>query len=390
MLKEDVQGRVVRLYPIAVKEGQLGLFLCSSINVGSGMAGEFIDNKEGMVIPFSSMMEIVDPDEARSELDSFIKQRDRKRIEQVVKDVDDAQEEFSGTIILHVTFEGSLAKSKALTPTEKKLLRNGGPEELIRKKMKESKILFQSEEYDALESFRSKRRQEFANLGIPFPLGASMYLIRLVNIPKAEDLAKRTDAELQTFVNALIKTYPSQITKEATGLDVLYNENDYKSVDALPSLFKFRTKWMHFGVPEVLKEIDKAMWERERKRTAEVWAEAKENGLILLRQSVADMVSRLVDAVKPGENGVKKRFYGTTITNLTEFFEAFEDRNLAGDAALADQVEKLKALVSNREITDFRDDDALRAKVEKEASAIGATLQAMVTEVGTRKFNFEE
>lgn len=384
-----VTGQIVRLDPKLVKEGQLGLFKCSEIDVGSGMAGKFLDNDQGNVIPFTSMVEIVDPDKATTELLRFRTNRDKARIKEVVASVNDSQEEFSGTIILHVAFEGSLAKSKALTPTERKLLEGSGPEALIRKKMKEAKILFQSDEYDALESFRSKRRNEFANLGIPFPLGAAMYLIRLTNIPKAEELAARTQTELKTFVETLKAVYPKQITKEATGLDVLYNAGDYKDAEALPTLFKFKTKWMHFGVPDILKQIDEAAWERESKRTAEVWAEAKENGLILLRQSVADMTARLVEAVKPGEDGTKKRFFATTITNLTDFFDVFEDRNLAGDSKLAEQVAKLKDLVSNKKVLDFRDDDKLRAVVAKAGTDISATLQTMVTESGSRKFNFD-
>lgn len=388
--KVDVANKIVRLSTAA--PGELGLFICSSIDIGQSMAGTFLDDGEGAVVPLSSMFEIVDPKTAANQLDRWNAAKDKARIEEVVKSVDDAQEEFSGTIILHVSFEGSLAKSKALTPAERKLLLSvGGQEAFIRKKMKEAKILFQSDEYDALESFRSKRRSEFANLGIPFPLGASMYLIRIANIPKAEALAARTNAELKTFVEALCKVYPKQITKDATGLDILYNAGDYKSAEALPGLFKFRTKWMHFGVPDVLKEIDEAMWNRERERTASVWAEAKEQGLLLLRQSVAEMVSRLVDTMKPGEGDKeKKRFYATSVTNLTDFFEAFEDRNLAGDSALAEQVQKLKALVEGKDIKSFRDDDALRATVAREGAKISETLQAMLVDASVRSITFED
>lgn len=374
---------------------QLGLFVCSSIQVGAGMAGEFLDNGEGNVIPLENMIEIVDPEEAILEARRWKAERDKARIREVVMGVEDAQEEFSGTIILHVGFKGSLAKTKALTKTESGILTSTPGSELIKggldpTKLKGAKTLFESEEYDAVEAFKQKRRTEFANLGIPFPLGDSMYLIKIVNIPKAEELAGKTDRELQALVARLQAVYPSQITPEATGLGSLYNAGDYRVPEALESLFRFTSKWMHFGVPSVLKEIDAALWEKERERTAEVWREAKEQGLILLRKTTAEMVARLVEAVTPAADGTKKRFYATAVTNLTDFFEAFEDRNLAGDKELEEQVVKLKGIVAGKEVADFKTDDKLRDFVKTEGSKIQSTLESMLVSSEARVITFED
>ena len=257
-------------------------------------------------------------------------------------------------------------------------------------KIKGSKTLFASDEYDAIEHFKSTRRAEFANLGIPFPLGDSMYLIRIANIPKAEALAKKTQQELEVLVQALQAVYPSQITPEATGLGPLYNAGDYKAPEALATLFKFKTKWMHFGVPEILKEIDAALWEQERTRTAAVWQEAKEQGLILLRQTTAEMVKRLVDAVTPDDQGNKKRFYATAVTNLTDFFEVFEDRNLAGDEELAATIERLRKLVSGRTVEEFKTNDELRSFVQKQGAEIQKALESMLVSSGDRRITFED
>lgn len=390
--KEQAANQTVRVK--TKTEDQLGLFVCSSIAVGAGMAGEFLDDGEGSVIPLANMIEIVEPEKAREEELRWRTRKSVARIREVVASVQDAQEEFSGTIILHVAFKGSLAKSKALTMREVALIARApdeGVEELGGfEKLRHSKPLFESEEYDAIESFKQKRRQEFGNLGIPFPLGDSMYLIRIVNIPKAEELAARTDRELKALVEQLQAVYPSQIKPEAVGLGPLYNAGDYRAPEALESLFSFRSKWMHFGVPEILREIDAALWQKERERTAAVWQEAKEQGLILLRETMAEMVKRLVDAVTPDAEGKKKRFYATAITNLTDFFEAFEDRNLAGDEELAVQVSKLKEIVEGKGLDDFKTDDKLRAFVKAEGGKIQKALGSMLIESGARAIRLED
>lgn len=321
-------------------------------------------------------------------------QKDRERIREVVVSVEDAQKEFEGTIILHVSFKGSLPKKKALTRTEQELI-GQNPSGVDRKKITGAKTLFESKEYDAIEAFKAERHREFANLGIPFPLGKAMHLIRIVNIPKAEELAAKTDRELQVLVEELVRAYPNQITREAVGLGSLYNATDYKPVETLERLFKFGSKWMHFGVPDVLKEIDqalweKALWEKERQRTAAVWQEAKENGVALLREELASIAARLVESMEPDEKGEKKKFYATSVTNLTDFFAVFEDRNLAGDKDLAAEVEKLKALVSNKKVEAFKTDEALRSQIKKSGGEISRKLNSMLVDASARRIVLED
>jgi hypothetical protein len=381
----DVKGEIVR---VVAPDNKFALFRCSDVIVDDSIAGKWLDDDTGVMMPSSRIKEVVAPDIAQKELETWKRSKDKARIKEVVTQAADAQEEFSGNIILHVAFSGSLQKTKALTKTEQATLLKAGMPSGLQGKIKSGKQLFESEEYDDLVGFIARRRAEFGNLGIPFPLGVGMHLVRITNIPKAEQMAKQTERDLANYVERLVKAYPNQITKEATGLDVLYNPGDYKPVESLPSLFRLQTKWMHFGVPDVLKEIDIALYEAELARTKQVWNEARENGIILLRQQVADMVTRLVEAVSPDKDGNKKRFYGTTITNLQDFFAVFDDRNLGDDRALADQVEKLKALISGKEIESFKTDDKLREFVKKEGSKIQTTMEAMLVEAGARTISF--
>jgi hypothetical protein len=171
----------------------------------------------------------------------------------------------------------------------------------------------------------------------------------------------------------------------------LYDAADYPKPEALQPKFKVVRQWAHFGVPEILKEIDVQRWEAERKRTAETWKEIKANGVLALRKLVAAMTARLVESLMPDpKTGEKKRFYATAITDLTEFFETFENRNIAGDEELQAEVEKLKKLVLGKDMQVFKTDDEVREAVLKESTTITAKLQEMVVLASDRVVSFED
>jgi hypothetical protein len=317
------------------------------------------------------------------------REQDRQKIKEVVQSVDDVSAEFSGAIVLYTSFSGSLARSRALSPAEKEIVFKS-TDASFRNKIKGSKPLFGNfPELDELESWRSKARDRFKALGIPF-IGDGMTVLNIPLIPKAEDLADEIAVEQQTLVDKVIEVYAERITPEAVDIGPLYRASDYRPVETLRQLFRFTRKWMHFGVPEVLKEIDAARYKAERKRTAQIWAEVKQNGIILLRKSLAEMTERLVEAVTPKDGGEKKRFYGTAVTNLEEFFKTFENRNIADDKELAAQVEKLKKLIGNVDVDQFRTDDKLRATVAKNGVKILESLQTLTVDAEARAITFED
>lgn len=321
------------------------------------------------------------------------KQAEQARVKEVVASVEDLEEQMKGKIVFFVRFKGSLPATKKLTKAEADLLRGTGASvtESVARKCGADKPLFgKFEAYEKLERQRAEWKEQLKQYGVPF-FGEGMTVIDIRLIPEVESLCDEIDRKLPILTEEMLAAYPEAIKPEAVDIGPLHNPRDYKSAEELRRSFYCQRKWMPaFDVPDILKEVDMARWEAEKRRSAELWAEVRQNGMVLLRKQMAEMTARLVESVSPDAEGGKKRFYATSITNLTDFFETFERRDLAGDRDLAAEVQKLKDLVSGKDIEKFKTDEGLRKQVATAGAEIAGRLDAMLVSASARSIRLRD
>lgn len=316
------------------------------------------------------------------------KEAERTRIREVVSGVADVGAELSGRIVVRVRFTGSLPKTKRLTKAELRLVMQ--LPEGVKAPVAGSKELFSSDEYDALESFISKRREEFASYGIPHIQFNASSVVDITMIPVIEALAEKTEKELAALVDALVAVYPSQVTAEASRLGPLYNPNDYVSVNELRSRFRFGYTWMAFGVPEELKQFDIRIYEKALAKSQETWREIEANGVLLLRENISELVGNLVTSLTPKEGGEKRKFFASTVENIAQFIETFGRRNICKDVMLDEEVEKLRKAVSGLDLKAMSTDVGLREKVKAQMEKARGSLDALVVSASARVIRYEE
>ena len=319
------------------------------------------------------------------------KQKNMKRIGEVVESVADISQKFTGNIVVRCSFEGSLPKTRKLTKEEKNIVMTvpdgvGVP-------IGGDKPLFTSKEYDELVSFINQARTELENMGIPHIKFQSAHVISIMRIPEVEEWANKTQAKLDELVDKLIGVYPDQITPEATKLGPLYNARDYKPVECLKALFKFDFSFISVGVPNELKAFNLQLYKRMKKQAEDTWKEIELNGVALLRQTVTELVAGLADSLTPKDGGEKKKFYPSSVTKITEFIETFKGRNICGDQELDVEVEKLRDLVSGIDVDKLsageKGDNALREKVRKQMEAAKAGFSKLLVAADSRRIRME-
>lgn len=320
---------------------------------------------------------------------------DRRRMKEVVSSVEDLESEFKGCIALRFGFRGSIRESQSITRAEAEKLLEGMPAErkaAVLKEFKGQKRLLPKEGFREWENLKAQRgawTKSVKNYGIPFAVDG-MTVVKIERIPEIEELLDVIEATHDMLVTELLAAYPKAISKESVQSE-LYAAADYPTVERLGATFKVTRQWAHFGVPEVLREIDPVRWEAERKRTAEMWNEIKANGVLALRKMVLEITTRLVESVKPDpKTGEKKRFYATAVSNLTDFFETFEARNIVNDAELAERVSTLKALIEGKDLEQFKTDDSVRKQVLEKGGEIARELETMVVSASARAITFED
>ena len=97
------------------------------------------------------------------------------------------------------------------------------------------------------------------------------------------------------------------------------------------------------------------------------------------------MVDRLTS-----DNGKARVFWDSPVTNLANFLEVFDARNLSNDEDLSALVERCRELMTGVEPKDLRSDAALREAVRRGFSQVEGQMDRLPPVGATRRIRFEE
>jgi hypothetical protein len=175
----------------------------------------------------------------------------------------------------------------------------------------------------------------FAHHSVPFETGT-----RFLAVPLIED----ADRKLHEFahdramlVDRFLDSYPAQCESMSERLRVLHNPMDYPPIDMLRPRFYFAWRYVAYGVPGQLKSVSGRIWQEEREKAAQRFAEAQTEAQGLLRESISELVNYMLERLEASENSKPKVFKKSTVANLSEFLATFEFRNIANDTELKEQ-----------------------------------------------------
>jgi len=314
------------------------------------------------------------------------KKAERSRIKTVVESTADIDAMMTGKISFHIAFSGTVAKVKPLTKEEAAIVMKLPPE--VKGKIGGTKPLLVSPELDALMKWISDRRELFKQFGLPNPLQDSTTIIEIPYIPDVEALAEKTELELPMEVEKFLAVYPGQVQAQEAELGPLFNKLDYKTVEAIRGMFKFRYDWTGHGALEALKQTNVAFYKKAMERAKEQWAEIEAKGCVMMREEIAGLVTALAESLKPKDDGGAKKFFASSVTKITGFIESFDRRNILKDAALDAEMDRLAAVLNDVDVDKLsageKGDSALREKVRAQMEAAKATLSELVCDANLR------
>jgi hypothetical protein len=284
------------------------------------------------------------------------------------------------TVILQVKFgllgdSRKVSNSQVEVDTDKQLLRV-------------AKKILVSNEFEAIRQIDRKVKKYLDNICVPFETGT-----RFLAVPLIDDVDWKLhefESERAELVDRFLDSYPTLCLSMSERLRVLHSPTDYPPVDLVKARFYFTWRYVAYGVPGQLKMISGRIWEEERDKAAQRFAEAQTEAQVLLRESMAGLVNHMVDRLEASDNGKPKVFKKSTVANLCDFLATFDFRNIANDAELKEQVEKTRALLSGVSAEEIRTTADLRSRLRTGMSEIATKLDAMVITMPRRKFRLEE
>jgi len=284
------------------------------------------------------------------------------------------------TVILQVKFgvlgdSRKVSSSQVEVDTDKQLLRV-------------AKKILVSAEFEAIRQVDRRVKKYLDGMCVPFETGT-----RFLAVPLIEDVDRKLHEfahERATLVERFFDLYPALCESMSERLRVLHNPLDYPPIDMVRERFYFTWRYVVYGVPGQLKTISGRIWQEEREKAAQRFAEAQTEAQVLLRESMSELVNHMLERLEASDTGKPKVFKKSTVANLSEFLATFDFRNIANDTELKEQVEKARVLLAGVTAEEIRNTADLRTKLKAGISEIAAKLDTMVTTMPRRKFRPEE
>jgi hypothetical protein len=235
-------------------------------------------------------------------------------------------------------------------------------------------------------------------LCLPFPLKNGFRILPIDMVNEVEETLKNHVAARTEIISefsqkeegSVLTVYDQIIVDSQQFLGNAFNPADYAPVEVFISQFGFEWEYLDMNPSKLLMKVKKEYYERESKKLAKKWEEAGEAAQQLLRASMADMVSHLVDRLSSKEDGKKKIFRDTVMDPINEFIRTFPARNLTDDAELQELVNQTKQLVGGVNPENLRNNEGLRDTVQTGFTEIKSKLDTMIVKMPKRAIRFED
>lgn len=253
-----------------------------------------------------------------------------------------------------------------------------------------SKKLLASEHLTKVNATATAARNYLKETALPSFFKAGVYLVPMEMVTTIEAKMVAFKAEFDQHVDAFLAEYPTLIDSMADPLGPLYNPTDYPSVGAVAATFSFEWRYVSFDVPGRLKAISAVMFEQEAAKAQAKLAMAAEEVQAALRVGLQELVSGLVEKLKPTDDGKRRRLTAPSVEKLQTFLATFDLRNVTGDAELSALVARAKAIVGGTDVEALREDKDLRASVLASFEALQGDISTLTVGRGARVFDLDD
>lgn len=218
---------------------------------------------------------------------------------------------------------------------------------------------------------------------------AGVVLVKLERVPTIVAALEMFAERRRNLVDAFMADYPSAVGRAQAKLGSLFDREDYPPAEKVRAAFGMKWKFLEFATPRSLRTISGDIYQREvEKAQRDVQRATKEIEALLIGET-QKLTEHLIERLTLKADGSKKTFRDTLVTNVKEFIQTFNPRNITDSRQLAALVEKMGKALDGVDPETLRDDDIARDRVRANFETIKTSLDAMMTDV-TRKFTFTE
>jgi hypothetical protein len=238
------------------------------------------------------------------------------------------------------------------------------------------------ENFRRLTSVRTRAVNYWRGLTLPFT-EPGVRLIRQSDVEAFVHTMEGFRSEL-TRAEADLNAVYDQVKADARQrLGRLYNPSDYPP--EVRGLFAVTWDFPSVEPPSYLMRISPEVYEEERRRVEARFEEAVRLAEQAFAAEFARLLSHLTERLGDGEDGTRRVFRDSAVSNLRCFFDRFTHLNVRSSPELDALVEEAQRLVQGVAPQDLRDDSGLRRHVGQEMASVQERVEALITDAPRRR-----
>ncbi len=259
-----------------------------------------------------------------------------------------------------------------------------------------NKKLFDCPELRAIIRNEEKFDEYLKWKGTPFPLKKGHHLIPVDLYHQVENKLREHKEIRARLVEEFLTVYERAVEDAKKLLGDQFNQNDYLPASRIRDMFRFRAEYLQFTVSDKLRELDKAVHERQQEEWQTTITQAGQAADQLLTAQFKMLLDHLNDKLAPtgetNEDGSekKKKLHDTMLDRITDFISTLPARNLTNNEHLKAFANQAQALLHDVTTAKIKENDGLKKSLATGFATLKGTLDKFVVEQGTRSITFED
>lgn len=231
-------------------------------------------------------------------------------------------------------------------------------------------LFAECKELDLITKFQARARAEHYRLTLPWnDQGAR--LLPTQALMDYQQTMGRYKQEFERLVDAFLDKYDTLVAGAAFQLGTLFDRNEYPSRGKVAQRFRMETSFTPLPTGgdfrlDIESEVQRQLIaDYEDKLDAKLKAANQDSWTRLY-----NAISKLSDRLTVDEDGKKRTFHDTTVTNAVELCELLHVMNITQDPALTKAARKLAEVLSDVTPKELREEDGTRALTKQKVDEI--------------------
>ncbi|MBN71298.1 MAG: hypothetical protein CME32_18690 [Gimesia sp.] len=229
--------------------------------------------------------------------------------------------------------------------------------------------------FKAVTAVRGRAVAYWKGVSLPYP-EAGIRLIRQSEITDFDQRMSEFQVELETAVRELDRHFEELKAAARQRLGDLYDPADYPH--SLAGLFAIEHDFPAVEPPNYLKQLNPDVYAQECQRVQQRFDEAVQLAEQAFLEELGRLVEHLTERLSGQSDGKPKVFRDTAVSNLTDFFERFQQLNVRSNDQLDALVERAQQIVTGVAPQQLRDNGTLRQQVASQLSGVQSSLEGLL------------